>query len=314
MKSLLNALKINIRGDNVTLPESKNIAPIVYVILIIITGLGLGGTILAIIKKPYTVQDQINVQKKPSGISQNKNVLDTSPILKRNLFNIEGTLPDATDTVESACGAESKKSSLAFKVTGIIFGGNSKSSIALIQSTSDSKDSVYKLGDTIVGNTKITDITSNRVYIASQSCPEYFELTYPEIPKSTRSTKNKNGRSNVAYSEAGFERIDNTTNVTKQWVNDVLTNKLSTTLEEARAVPFLVGGQVKGFSLSQIVPNSVYEKLGLKNGDVVSSINGIDLNDAARAIQTLNSLRNETKIDIEILRDGQPVNLKVNIQ
>jgi type II secretory pathway component PulC len=55
-----------------------------------------------------------------------------------------------------------------------------------------------------------------------------------------------------------------------------------------------------------------YEKL--KDGDIVSSINGIELNDAARAIQTLNSLRNENNIEIQLLRGGQTITLKVNVQ
>ena len=60
--------------------------------------------------------------------------------------------------------------------------------------------------------------------------------------------------------------------------------------------------------------DSVYEKMGMKDGDVIEAINGIDLNDAARAIQTLNAMRNEGKIEIRMKRDGQTSNLDVQVK
>ena len=50
---------------------------------------------------------------------------------------------------------------------------------------------------------------------------------------------------------------------TKQWVNNILTNDFAKTLEEAKASPNIVGGQVKGFSITNITPNSVLCKVRL---------------------------------------------------
>ena len=310
MKKLLQKLKINLRGDNVTLPEYNNVSPIVYGILAVAGGIGIINTSLTFFKVENALK-----QPPTSTSSQKQNIInaDYSAIIKRNIFNIDGTTPDASEGNDNVCTTEPKKSSLAYKVTGIIFGGDAKSSIALLEQNSDSKQSVYKLGDTLIAGTKISDISLNRVYIKGNSCPEFLEINYPTPPPQQRSANNKGG-SRAAYSESGFERVGNDTTVTKQWVNDILTNKLSSALEDARAVPYLVGGQVKGFTITQIIPDSVYSKLGLQNGDVVSNINGIELNDAARAIQTLNSLRSENKIQLSVIRGGQPVNLQVNVQ
>ena len=134
----------------------------------------------------------------------------------------------------------------------------------------------------------------------------------PELPASRVRTGET--KSAAAFSEPGFERTGNSSVVTRQWVNDVLTNKLSQTLEDALAQPHLVNGKVQGFIITQISPNSIYDKLGIKNGDIVTAINGIQLNDAARAIQTLNSMRSETNIELQAIRGGQTVNFKVSIQ
>lgn len=316
MSNLLENLKIKIRGDNITLPESRNIGLIVYSVLIIAAGIGIVHTLMAFMGKNDFISNKISNDKAQINFSQQKraiNVDEYDAIIKRNIFNIAGTVPDASDDNDNVCTTELKKSTLAYNVSGIIYGGSASTSIVLLEENSANKNLVFKLGDTIVPGKKISDITINKVFIAGKGCPEYLEINYPS-PQMQRRFSQKGGNSNIAYSENGFERIGNTTNVTKQWVNDILSNKLSSVLEQARAVPYLVGGQVKGFTVTQIVSDSVYSKLGLKNGDVVSSINGIELNDAARAIQTLNSLRSESKIDLGIIRDGQPVSLKVNVQ
>lgn len=314
MNILLEKLKINIRGDNIALPEAKNITPIIYYILFFITVISVASTIFVFSenKKFSITKNSLIKQKTYTPKTSNLDINQFNSILNRNIFNIDGTVPDASETGTNICSQESKKSSLAYIVTGIIFGGTAQTSTVLLEKNNDQNSEIYKFGDTLLPGVTISNITENRVYITGKSCPEYLEINYPILQNSRRAVQQRN--TNITYSESGFERNGNTTNVTKQWINDVINNKLSTTLEDARAVPYLVGGQIKGFSVTEITQNSVYSKLGLQNGDVVSTINGVALNDAARAIQTLNSLRNESSIELDIIRDGQPVVLKVNVQ
>ena len=315
MTTLFQNLKVKIRGDNISLPQAKHIAPIVYSILLVVGGIGIATTLISFFKPPISMNNDKGTTAKIAPSPKKKFVPDDfDQILQRNLFNLDGTLPDSGDEIENVCSAKPKKSTLAFKITGILFGGTSKTSLVVLEKASDRKTLVLKLGDKIIDGTTISDITNDKIYISGKGCPEYLEINYPNLPPTRGASLQKKSGSGADYSENGFERVGNTTSVTKQWVNDILNNKLSSALEDARAVPYLEGGQIKGFTVTQIVPDSVYSKLGLKNGDVVSNINGIELNDAARAIQTLNSLRSESKIELEVIRDGQPVNLKVNVQ
>ena len=90
-----------------------------------------------------------------------------------------------------------------------------------------------------------------------------------------------------------------------------MSDNFSGTLEQARAIPFYSGGRMRGFRFVQIDSNSVYEKIGLKDNDIIISIDGESLNDAARAIQILGSLRNRFEgkaaltIKLKILRQGK---------
>ncbi|MEZ4741781.1 MAG: hypothetical protein R3B45_04935 [Bdellovibrionota bacterium] len=60
-------------------------------------------------------------------------------------------------------------------------------------------------------------------------------------------------------------------------------------LMQATAQPYMKDGVVKGFQLSQIDPDSIFDKGGFRDLDVVTAINGIELNSAAGAISLLKS-------------------------
>ena len=63
-------------------------------------------------------------------------------------------------------------------------------------------------------------------------------------------------------------------------------------LSQARAVPYLVNGAMNGFRLDFIAPASFYEKFGLKYGDVLQQVNGVDIRDPGTMLTLFQQLRN----------------------
>lgn len=76
----------------------------------------------------------------------------------------------------------------------------------------------------------------------------------------------------------------------------------------------MVDGELKGFKLDRIRSDSIYQKAGLQNGDVVEEINGIPLTDTSQAIKLLQSLRNEADIEIRFSRSGAKQNLNMKVK
>jgi general secretion pathway protein C len=83
---------------------------------------------------------------------------------------------------------------------------------------------------------------------------------------------------------------------------------------QMRAIPNMQDGKTDGFRLSEVVPGSLFSQMGLRNGDVVSSIGGQDLNDPTQAIGMLNSLRQASSLAITVMRHGRPVELNYQIE
>ncbi len=309
MIQLLTKLKYKITSSDISIPQAEKVTPFLYIIAGLVSTIGLINTLYTYFGKSFAKKTPLSTIAKTEA-ANTLPAYDLNPIITRNIFNLKGIIPDAESDGSRACSLEPFKSSLPYKISGILFGGTSQSSLVVLEG---STNGIYKVGDHLPQGGTVHEIEKNRIYVVNKNCPEYIELAI-DLPKDPRLSRSPQNASGAAYKEDGFERNGNATTATKQWVNNLLTNDFAKTLEEAKASPNIVGGQVKGFSITNITPNSVYAKLGLRDGDVVSAINGIELNDAARAIQTLNSMRNENTIEMQVVRGGQTISFKVNVQ
>lgn len=249
---------------------------------------------------------------------------DFKVIWTRNLFNSEQVDEAVKETVsESVC--QPVAADLPLKFTGVIFGGTKETSLVLLESTATKQSDTFLLNDSVPGDAKIVDITRDRVFFLGpgRSCPEFLELQQPpppkrRVPNLARSRQDRGGPvsdTQFEFTESGFARArDGNIVADRRWVDKALGTDMVKTLQDAKASPHVVNGEVKGFVLTRIRPDSVYEKMGFQDGDVVEQINGIDLNDAGRAIQTLNSLRNENAIELMVKRNGVAVPLKIQVK
>lgn len=69
-----------------------------------------------------------------------------------------------------------------------------------------------------------------------------------------------------------------------------------------------------GFLVREIQPNSVYEKLGLRVGDVLRSVNGKPVNTVDDALKAYQAANTQPNIRVEVLRGGQTEQLTYNLQ
>jgi general secretion pathway protein C len=92
------------------------------------------------------------------------------------------------------------------------------------------------------------------------------------------------------------------------------TENMSQILTQARALPYVEQGKTVGFKISEIVPGSIYEKIGLQNGDVIQKVNSQDVDDPGKFFQLYQGLKNERSISIDLLRGGQRQTLTYDIR
>ncbi len=124
--------------------------------------------------------------------------------------------------------------------------------------------------------------------------------------------KTRPGAANVAK---GIRQVaPNSYLLDRDTVTQSLKN-LSTMMRDIRVVPsFDAARQPNGYRVASIRYGSLLDKLGLKRGDVIQSINGLPISDPDRAYQAYQQLKDESSIQIEILRGSRPQTLTYEIQ
>lgn len=79
--------------------------------------------------------------------------------------------------------------------------------------------------------------------------------------------------------------------------------------DELKKVRLRPQGQA-GLQIQWIQNDSILKKLGVKRGDVIKSINGIPFNNMADIANSINSLMNSERFDVEVDRRGKPTALR----
>ena len=83
-------------------------------------------------------------------------------------------------------------------------------------------------------------------------------------------------------------------------------------LDEGLAKQFKVP-DTGGALVEDVTPGGPAEKAGLKNGDVIRKLNGQPIGDAGQLTATMTNLSPGSVATLDILRDGQPMTIKVTL-
>lgn len=69
----------------------------------------------------------------------------------------------------------------------------------------------------------------------------------------------------------------------------------------------------KGAVVTQVIPNSPAQKAGLKVGDIITNVNGVDIKTANDVVNVIAFLRVDSKASIDVLRDHKPLSFSTII-
>lgn len=250
-------------------------------------------------------------------------------ILKRNIFNSEGAAVEVKNEEKPEQQTkEAVKSDLPIKLVGTIYGGDPFSGIALVENSQKRTINSFMVGDALLKDATVKEIHKEKIIIDRNGRLEFIEVERAELARSRRSKKKATpaggpapGLAPIAtepppdkFREDGFERDKAEIVMTETYRQKLLTTDFTKVLQDAKASPNMVDGELRGFCLSRIRKDSIYEKAGLQNDDCVNEINGVPLTDTAQAVRLLQSLRNEKEIEVRLHRGGTPMRFNLNIR
>src|SRR5690606_3564713 len=106
---------------------------------------------------------------------------------------------------------------------------------------------------------------------------------------------------------------ENTYEISREDVESQLSN-LSALATQARVIPNFKDGKANGFKIFSIRPGSIYQKLGLKNGDVIRKINGYQMDSPEKALEIYAKLKESPRIEVELERRGSVSTSVLNVR
>jgi len=118
------------------------------------------------------------------------------------------------------------------------------------------------------------------------------------LPKEKAIIKNSDSLLNPVEDE-------NTYHFQRVWVDEQLEN-FGQLLNDARIVPTMKD-EKPYFMFQFIKAQSIYEKLGLKQNDIILEINGFLVDTVGKALRLLEVLQSEREISLKVERQGEPV-------
>ena len=178
--------------------------------------------------------------------------------------------------------------------------------------TGDERDAAaegYGIGDKIE-DAEITAIEQKRVTLRrGDGSVEY--LIIGEEKK--RTTKKKSTPSNST--DEGIEELSENRYAIEQSVLDKHLGDLDSLSRMGRGMPHRGSdGEVDGFRLTRIRRNSIAGKLGIKNNDIVHSVNGQSLDSIQSAMGAYQSMQSNRSFSFDVTRRGQRVTLDYEVR
>lgn len=218
-------------------------------------------------------------------------------INSRNLFGsvekaAENIKPETIDTLEPT--------SLKIALLGTV-AGSDQNAVAVIEEKKLRKQGLYRVGDSVEG-AMIKMILRGKVILRVGDKDEILTMEEDDMSK----TGDGRGRSGVSGEQTSIKV--SRTDIEKSMQN------INTLLSQVRIRPHYKNGEADGLGISRIRPNSIFTKLGLRNGDVVQAIDETPIQSPDDILSLYEKIKSGANISIQINRRGQQKTISYEVR
>lgn len=184
-------------------------------------------------------------------------------------------------------------------------------SYSIIEDQGARKQGVYGIDDDVPGGATVKAIEWDKVILLHGGKDEILALETGNQPPGVKAGAPV---ANAQPQTGNIQAISESEFIVPRNEVDSALENMSQLFTQIRAVPHFEGGQSVGFRLFAIRRGSLFDRIGLKNGDIIRNINGSEMNDPSKAVALLQALREARNLDVEITRNQQQQSIKYTIQ
>ncbi len=170
---------------------------------------------------------------------------------------------------------------------------------AAIIGKAGSEQEYYKVGKKIMGGVTLQAVHEDRVVLLRNGQSEV--LHFPRASKSVvTSSRSRSASKASSSSSLGTYK-------------EMFKREPLKIFQHLRFVPVRTGKQLKGYRILPQKNRDLYNRLGVRPSDLVTSVNGVPLNDDRQAMGLIKDLQSADSIDLVVLRQGQQTTLSLDL-
>jgi general secretion pathway protein C len=219
--------------------------------------------------------------------------INVAGIANGHLFGTAG------ENAAPADAANAPQTSMPLVLTGIIAGDDPATGLAIVgESASSAK--VYGVGDNLPGGAKLHAVYGDRVLIDRNGTVESLVL-----PRQYAAGGAPAPLPVAAAASGENEAVDR--------VRRLITDQPGTIADVMRPQPVFAQGKQRGYRVYPGRNRQAFVRLGLRPGDLVTSINGTPLDDPARGQEIFQTLGSSSEAHVTVMRNGRQQDLTLNI-
>jgi general secretion pathway protein C len=207
------------------------------------------------------------------------------------------------DAVVQASGdaANAPPSSMPLVLAGLLATADPKEGMAIIGDSAASAR-VISVGKPIPGGAQLHSVYSDRAIIDRGGALESVFLPRNPAAGMVAEAPPPVGVPAPASNDASLERMRRLVSDDPGLIGRVI-----------RPQPVFAGGEMKGFRVYAAGNRQMFARMGLRDGDTITAINGAPLNDKERAQEIFNTLSSSTDARITIMRNNRQQELVLNL-
>jgi general secretion pathway protein C len=248
---------------------------------------------------------------------------DGARIVARNLFCSH--CPDLlaksqSERQRTAADQGPHKSGLPLALGAVVIAADDTLSLAVIRDLSKPKPPArwFRRGEAVFASiATVVRVAERRVYLRVGDKTEYLDLSEPIQPtaSATAGTAHVFAKTDALSAEIdhGVRCSGTSCEIDRPLVEHLLANTSALAMA-ARFVPVMQNGRADGFRVNAIRRGSLFEKLGMLNGDRIITINGLPIATPDQALDLYTKLRRASHLTMQLDRRGSTTTLDYTIR
>jgi general secretion pathway protein C len=185
--------------------------------------------------------------------------------------------------------------------------GSFRETFALVRHTTKQEERVFRLGDMVFDAGRLVEVKKERAFIVVGG--KKVELLTPMSPPAAAPAQPSVPQGGVPVANVGGGNFV----IDQRALNAILDNPAQA-MSAARLLPSLKDGKVEGFRASEVKPNGLFALIGVKSGDVLLRLNDSPMDSPDKALQSFIALKGQSRLKLDLIRDGQPATFNYDIR